>query len=120
MYKDLIIRKDYENELNAKSFTEMEIDHRLSECSQATLSLTGKGKTSFLKILVLGLRNQYYVIKVFNAKLGEWNQCLAEPNDMFGAINDNIKNISFIYLSSHFRMTITEFAEVIGRIFCRK
>ena len=64
-------------------------DHQLSKCSQAALSLIGKGNTSFLKFLVLGLRNQYQN-EVFNGKLGECNQWLAEANDMFEAINNDI------------------------------
>ena len=57
----------------------MEIDHCLSKCSQAALSLIGKRKTSLFQFFVLGLGIQYQN-KVFLGKLGEWNQWLAEAN----------------------------------------
>ena len=56
------------------------------------LSLIGKKKTSFLIVLVLGLKNQYQN-KVFNQKLGEWSLWLTEANDMFKGTNDNISSI---------------------------
>ena len=89
LFKDVIIRKDFKNECNAKSFTEMEIDHWLSECSQAALSLIGKRKTPLFQFLVLGLGIQYQN-KVFLGKLEKWNQCLAEANNMFEGINNDI------------------------------